>query len=179
MPVAPQKRTSSCFFAESPTTFLLPGSRRRASFARSSEGTGEPAAVSGRRRCCSELARWPATAMREPAPSPESVQATTSLDDGPVDLLRCRTNRRPSPRRPSYNNFYEFGTDKDEPARNAHTLQTRPWTVQVTGLVKQPKHPRHRRDPQTTPHRIKGLPASLCGGVVDGDSRGTAIRCRS
>jgi sulfoxide reductase catalytic subunit YedY len=38
-----------------------------------------------------------------------------------------------------YNNFYEFGTDKDEPARNAHTLQTRPWTVQITGLVKQPK----------------------------------------
>jgi sulfoxide reductase catalytic subunit YedY len=38
-----------------------------------------------------------------------------------------------------YNNFYEFGTDKDEPARNAHTLQTRPWTVEITGLVKRPK----------------------------------------
>jgi sulfoxide reductase catalytic subunit YedY len=38
----------------------------------------------------------------------------------------------------SYNNFYEFGTDKSDPARNAHTLKTRPWTVQVTGLVKKP-----------------------------------------
>jgi sulfoxide reductase catalytic subunit YedY len=38
----------------------------------------------------------------------------------------------------TYNNFYEFGTDKSDPARNAHTLHTRPWTVQVTGLVKKP-----------------------------------------
>ncbi len=37
-----------------------------------------------------------------------------------------------------YNNFYEFGTDKSDPAKNAHTLRTRPWTVQVTGLVKKP-----------------------------------------
>jgi sulfoxide reductase catalytic subunit YedY len=39
----------------------------------------------------------------------------------------------------TYNNFYEFGTDKADPARNAHTLHTRPWTVEVTGLVKQKK----------------------------------------
>ena len=38
----------------------------------------------------------------------------------------------------SYNNFYEFGTDKAEPAKNAHTLQTTPWTVEVEGLVKKP-----------------------------------------
>ena len=38
----------------------------------------------------------------------------------------------------NFNNFYEFGTDKSDPARNAHTLQTRPWTVQVTGMVKKP-----------------------------------------
>jgi sulfoxide reductase catalytic subunit YedY len=38
----------------------------------------------------------------------------------------------------SYNNFYEFGEQKDEPAKNAHTLHTRPWTVQVTGMVKKP-----------------------------------------
>ena len=37
-----------------------------------------------------------------------------------------------------YNNFYEFGTDKSDPARNAHTLKTRPWTVEVEGLVKKP-----------------------------------------
>ena len=36
----------------------------------------------------------------------------------------------------TYNNFYEFGTDKAEPARNAHTLVTRPWTVRIDGEVK-------------------------------------------
>jgi sulfoxide reductase catalytic subunit YedY len=39
----------------------------------------------------------------------------------------------------TYNNFYEFGTDKSDPAQNAHTLQTRPWSIQITGMVKQPK----------------------------------------
>jgi sulfoxide reductase catalytic subunit YedY len=38
----------------------------------------------------------------------------------------------------TYNNFYEFGTDKSDPAQNAHTLKTRPWTVEVEGLVKKP-----------------------------------------
>ncbi len=38
----------------------------------------------------------------------------------------------------SYNNFYEFGTDKSEPERNAHTLKTRPWAVTIEGLVKKP-----------------------------------------
>ncbi|MDL2337560.1 MAG: protein-methionine-sulfoxide reductase catalytic subunit MsrP [Pseudomonadota bacterium] len=39
----------------------------------------------------------------------------------------------------SYNNFYEFGTDKSDPARNASTLKTRPWTVTVEGEIKKPK----------------------------------------
>ena len=39
----------------------------------------------------------------------------------------------------SYNNYYEFGTDKADPARNAHTLKTRPWTVSIEGEVKKPK----------------------------------------
>jgi methionine sulfoxide reductase catalytic subunit len=38
-----------------------------------------------------------------------------------------------------YNNFYEFGTDKADPARNAKSLKTRPWTVSVEGEVKRPK----------------------------------------
>ena len=33
----------------------------------------------------------------------------------------------------TYNNFYEFGVYKEDPARNAHTLKPRPWSVQVTG----------------------------------------------
>ena len=39
----------------------------------------------------------------------------------------------------SYNNFYEFGTDKADPGKNAHTLVTKPWSIAVEGLVKQPK----------------------------------------
>jgi sulfoxide reductase catalytic subunit YedY len=33
----------------------------------------------------------------------------------------------------TYNNYYEFGTGKSDPAQNAHTLKTTPWSVQVTG----------------------------------------------
>jgi sulfoxide reductase catalytic subunit YedY len=33
----------------------------------------------------------------------------------------------------SYNNFYEFGIDKDDPERNAHTLKPQPWTVTIEG----------------------------------------------
>lgn len=39
----------------------------------------------------------------------------------------------------TYNNYYEFGTDKSDPAKNAHTLVTKPWSVAVEGLVKNPK----------------------------------------
>jgi methionine sulfoxide reductase catalytic subunit len=38
----------------------------------------------------------------------------------------------------TYNNFYEFGTDKSDPAENAHTLKPRPWTVSIEGEVKKP-----------------------------------------
>ena len=38
-----------------------------------------------------------------------------------------------------YNNFYEFGLDKDDPARHAGTLKTRPWTVRIEGLVQKPQ----------------------------------------
>ncbi len=38
----------------------------------------------------------------------------------------------------TYNNFYEFGTDKSDPAENAHTLKTSPWSVDIEGLVKKP-----------------------------------------
>ena len=39
----------------------------------------------------------------------------------------------------SYNNFYEFGTGKGDPAKNAHTLRTRPWTVAVEGEAHKPQ----------------------------------------
>jgi methionine sulfoxide reductase catalytic subunit len=38
----------------------------------------------------------------------------------------------------TYNNYYEFGTDKSDPARAAGSLKTRPWTVAIEGEVKKP-----------------------------------------
>lgn len=38
----------------------------------------------------------------------------------------------------SYNNFYEFGTSKDDPAQHAHTLKTSPWSVTVDGECEKP-----------------------------------------
>jgi sulfoxide reductase catalytic subunit YedY len=37
-----------------------------------------------------------------------------------------------------YNNYYEFGTDKDDPSRNATAFRTRPWKVQIAGEVSRP-----------------------------------------
>lgn len=61
--------------------------------------------------------------------------------------LKYSPNKMPISEKPtpikditSYNNFYEFGVNKDDPAANAHTLKTRPWTVTIDGLVKKPQH---------------------------------------
>ena len=38
----------------------------------------------------------------------------------------------------SYNNYYEFGTGKGDPAKNAHKLTVEPWNVRIDGLVDRP-----------------------------------------
>ncbi len=50
------------------------------------------------------------------------------------------TSEEPTARKDvtTYNNYYEFGTDKSDPAENAHTLTTKPWSVKVEGLVGKP-----------------------------------------
>ncbi|MEO5510511.1 MAG: protein-methionine-sulfoxide reductase catalytic subunit MsrP [Longimicrobiales bacterium] len=53
----------------------------------------------------------------------------------------------------TYNNYYEFGTDKSDPARNAHTLKTRPWSVAVEGLVKKPAV--YRLEDFIKPYRVE------------------------
>jgi sulfoxide reductase catalytic subunit YedY len=62
---------------------------------------------------------------------PDSVQTVASS-------YTVSDAQTPEAKATHYNNFYEYGTDKSDPARNAGTLHTRPWTVQVTGLVKKP-----------------------------------------
>nr|MBP6364241.1 protein-methionine-sulfoxide reductase catalytic subunit MsrP [Novosphingobium sp.] len=39
----------------------------------------------------------------------------------------------------NYNNFYEFGTSKEDPARNAGTLRPAPWSVRIDGMVAKPQ----------------------------------------
>ncbi|MFN7173847.1 MAG: protein-methionine-sulfoxide reductase catalytic subunit MsrP [Thermaurantiacus tibetensis] len=70
--------------------------------------------------------------------------AAASTD--PEKLARIATRRTHDAGEPptpladvaGYNNFYEFGLDKGDPARNAGTLRPSPWTVRVGGLVKSP-----------------------------------------
>ncbi|HVP60762.1 MAG TPA: protein-methionine-sulfoxide reductase catalytic subunit MsrP [Myxococcaceae bacterium] len=66
----------------------------------------------------------------DPAPEPQPLKV----------LGRYSTDEKPSRYEDvtHYNNFYEFGTDKTDPATHAGTLKTRPWTVTVDGLVKKP-----------------------------------------
>src|SRR5262245_28199172 len=72
-------------------------------------------------------------AALKPATKGQALTATRnqglSLSEAPTPWESATT----------YNNFYEFGTDKPDPALNAHTLRTRPWTVEVGGLCQKPK----------------------------------------
>jgi sulfoxide reductase catalytic subunit YedY len=51
------------------------------------------------------------------------------------------TTEKPTPYQDvtSYNNFYEFGTGKDDPIRNARNFRTIPWTVSIEGAVSKPQ----------------------------------------
>ncbi len=62
------------------------------------------------------------------------LQSTRSQVPGAVTMEKVTEYKDAT----SYNNFYEFGTDKDDPAKNAHTLKTSPWTVEIDGMVKKP-----------------------------------------
>src|ERR1017187_2983599 len=66
---------------------------------------------------------------------PDAVHADTKLATIPSKYT-VTDAQTPFAKATTYNNYYEFGTQKDEPAKNAHTLHTRPWTVEVSGLVK-------------------------------------------
>ena len=58
----------------------------------------------------------------------------------PSKLAGAMVLDKPTPYKDAttYNNFYEFGTDKSDPAKRAHTLNTDPWSVEIEGLVKKP-----------------------------------------
>ena len=64
---------------------------------------------------------------------PEKLAATAN------PLYSSKGDVTPYKSATTYNNFYEFGTDKTDPAAYASSLQTRPWTITIDGLVKKPQ----------------------------------------
>jgi hypothetical protein len=52
-----------------------------------------------------------------------------------------------------YNNFYEFGTGKEDPAQNARAFKARPWTVRVDGMVKKPAD--YQLEDFLKPHKVE------------------------
>jgi methionine sulfoxide reductase catalytic subunit len=72
-----------------------------------------------------------ALALTAPLPAMASIQAAKSIystDEAPNTLSEITT----------YNNFYEFGVDKGDPARNARLLTTDPWSIKIDGMVDRP-----------------------------------------
>jgi sulfoxide reductase catalytic subunit YedY len=70
------------------------------------------------------------------APAPAAVPPLTAARNEALSVKEALTKYESAT---TYNNFYEFGVNKDDPAREAHRLRVRPWTVQVDGLVNKPK----------------------------------------
>ena len=69
-------------------------------------------------------------------PGPQGAPLQVARPRGPYDTDEAPTSYEDAT---TYNNFYEFGLDKGDPARNAHTLKPRPWTVVIDGEVHKPQ----------------------------------------
>jgi sulfoxide reductase catalytic subunit YedY len=71
---------------------------------------------------------------------PRSAHAATKLPDVRKSALST-TGEELTPYKDitTYNNYYEFGTGKDDPSETASKLRTRPWSVTVEGEVGKPK----------------------------------------
>src|SRR5262245_2042295 len=77
-----------------------------------------------------------ASAIADAAPS---APAGAPLKADRIDALSVKETPTKFESATTYNNFYEFGVNKDDPAREAHRLKARPWTIKVDGLVQKPK----------------------------------------
>jgi sulfoxide reductase catalytic subunit YedY len=77
------------------------------------------------------------TAARAATPAPAALAKLPNVIPAP-ERFRTNEERTRYEDAASYNNFYEFGTDKQDPERNAHTLRIRPWTLEVDGEVAKP-----------------------------------------
>jgi methionine sulfoxide reductase catalytic subunit len=77
----------------------------------------------------------PAAVGRTGGAGPETAGFEFSTN-GPLSTSEPKT---PLEDVTTYNNFYEFGTEKGDPAANAGTLRPRPWTIAIEGEVKRPQ----------------------------------------
>ena len=87
------------------------------------------------------LATWASRqALAQATASVSRPGKLPALSGRPTAVAGATTVEKPTAYKDAstYNNFYEFGTDKSDPAENAHTLKTTPWTVDIEGLVKKP-----------------------------------------
>ena len=85
----------------------------------------------------STLATWAARDARASTAAPGKLAplpGARSAVAGAVTMERVTSYQDVT----TYNNFYEFGTDKDDPVKYAKSLRTRPWTVTVEGEVRKP-----------------------------------------
>jgi sulfoxide reductase catalytic subunit YedY len=73
-----------------------------------------------------------------PAPGRAAEPTGEALSPGARKELAGGEKPTPWEHVTSYNNFYELGTEKDDPKRNAGSLRPRPWTLRVDGEVKKP-----------------------------------------
>ncbi len=67
--------------------------------------------------------------------APRLLESALVTGDGPPDDTPNSWDQITS-----YNNYYEFGTDKADPKANAQGLRTRPWSIEVSGLCTKPGH---------------------------------------
>jgi sulfoxide reductase catalytic subunit YedY len=67
--------------------------------------------------------------------APEVVAATTKIEGVKPSALSTDEKVTPAKDVTTYNNYYEFSTDKDGPAKLAQNFKTRPWKVTIEGLV--------------------------------------------
>jgi methionine sulfoxide reductase catalytic subunit len=75
-------------------------------------------------------------AFRDLAVPDITVQANAKIDGLQKSSFSTTEKETPYKDVTNYNNFYEFSTDKYEPADLAKNFKTRPWTVTIDGLVK-------------------------------------------
>ena len=84
-----------------------------------------------------------AAAPKRGEPIPSVAKWPRSIADAPTDYKLATT----------YNNFYEFGLDKDEPALSSKDFKPRPWTVRIEGHVEKPGT--YDLDDLVRPHQLE------------------------